>query len=103
MRDHQTQLNSTSGLTSISVESGNILEAFASPLQYFLKLYETSLMEDEKQEITIQPSKGRAVWSRTDIERKVIVKEPIASEFGFQELPVSIQIFEKNLGYGSMH
>lgn len=92
MRDHQTQLNSTSGLTSISVESGNILEAFASPLQYFLKLYETSLMEDEKQEITIQPSKGRAVWSRTDIERKVIVKEPIASEFGFQELPINLQL-----------
>lgn len=90
MRDHQTQLNSTSGLPSISVESGKILEAFASPLQYFLKLYETYLVEDERQEITIQPSKGRAVWSRTDIERRVIVKEPTESEFGFQELPVII-------------
>lgn len=89
MRDHQTQMNSSSGLTSSSLESGNILEAFASPLQYFLKFYETSLVEDERQEITIQPSKGRAAWSRTDIERKVIVKEPTTSEFSFQDLPVS--------------
>lgn len=89
MRDNQHQLNTTSGLTLSSSDSESILEAFAFPVRYLFKLYETAVMENEIQEITVLPSKGRAAWSRSDIGRKVVVKDPITSEFGFQELPVS--------------
>ncbi|XP_068728351.1 F-box only protein 4-like [Montipora capricornis] len=92
MRDNQHQLNTTSGLTLSSSESESILEAFAFPVRYLFKLYETAVMENEIQEITVLPSKGRAAWSRSDIGRKVVVKEPITSEFGFQELPINLQL-----------
>jgi len=40
-------------------------------------------MEREMQEITVQPSKAR-----TDVGKRIIVRELSSSEFGFQELPV---------------
>jgi len=44
-------------------------------------------MEREMQEITVQPSKAR-----TDVGKRIIVRELSSSEFGFQELPVNLQL-----------
>jgi len=44
-------------------------------------------MEREMQEITVQPSKARA-----DVGKRIIVRELSSSEFGFQELPVNLQL-----------
>ena len=86
MRDFQQHSQVISGLKSSENES--FLEAATYPVRFLLKFYETTMMEREMQEITVQPSKARATWTRGDVKR-VIVREPSTSEFGFQELPVS--------------
>ena len=89
MRDNQHRSQVISGLNSETTES--LLEAATYPVRFLLKFYETTMMEREMQEITVQPSKARATWTRTGTDggKRIIVRELSASEFGFQELPVS--------------
>lgn len=70
-------------ISGLNTESESFFEAATYPVKYLLKLYQTTIMEREMQEITVQPSKARA-----DVGKRVIVREPSTSEFGFQELPV---------------
>lgn len=82
MRD-QSNKSTQNFISGLNAESESFLEAATYPVKYLLKLYQTTMMEREMQEITVQPSKARA-----DVGKKVIVREPSTSEFGFQELPV---------------
>ena len=80
-------------ISGLSTETESFYEAAAQPIKFLLKLYQTTIMEREMQEITVQPSKARA-----DVGKGIIVREPSTSEFGFQELPVccfntSVMIF----------
>jgi len=67
----------------LSTDSESFYEAATYPFKFLLKLYQTTIMEREMQEITVQPSKARA-----DVGKRIIVRELSSSEFGFQELPV---------------
>lgn len=82
--DESTAQNLISGL---STETESFYEAATYPVKFLFKLYQTTIMEREMQEITVQPSKAR-----TDVGKRIIVREPLTSEFGFQELPVCCQI-----------
>ena len=86
MPDNQHGSQLISGLNS----EESFLEAATYPVRFLLKFYETTMMEMETKEITVQPSKARATWTRADVNnsKTVIVREPSTSEFGFQELPV---------------
>lgn len=90
MRGNQRESQVISDLRSS--EEDSLLEAVTFPVRFLLKLYETTVMEREMQEITVQPSKGRASWTRADVGRKVIIREVSTSEFGFQELPINLQL-----------
>lgn len=70
------------------------MEAATYPVRFLLKFYETTMMEMETKEITVQPSKARATWTRADVtnSKTVIVREPSTSEFGFQEIPINLQL-----------
>ncbi|KAL9951009.1 hypothetical protein ACROYT_G043595 [Oculina patagonica] len=74
-------------ISGLNTESESFFEAATYPVKYLLKLYQTTIMEREMQEITVQPSKARA-----DVGKRVIVREPSTSELGFQELPVNLQL-----------
>lgn len=76
--------DSTENLISgLHTDSESFYEAATYPIKFLLKLYQTTIMEREMQEITLQPSKARA-----DVGKRIIVRELSSSEFGFQELPV---------------
>jgi len=90
MRDIHDQSQVISGARTS--ESESFLEAATYPVRFLFKLYETTMMEREMQEITVQPSKARATWTRADTGKTVIVREPSTSEFGFQELPINLQL-----------
>ena len=76
--------DSTQNLISgLNTDSESFYEAATYPIKFLLKLYQTTIMEREMQEITVQPSKCRA-----DVGKRIIVRELSSSEFGFQELPV---------------
>lgn len=77
---NESPQNLISGLSS---ERESFYEATTYPIKFLLKLYQTTIMEREMQEITVQPSKAR-----TDVGKRIIVRELSSSEFGFQELPV---------------
>ena len=70
-------------ISGLSADSESFYEAATYPIKFLLKLYQTTIMEREMQEITVQPSKARA-----DVSKRIIVRELSSSEFGFQELPV---------------
>ena len=70
-------------ISGLSADSESFYEAATYPIKFLLKLYQTTIMEREMQEITVQPSKARA-----DVGKRIIVRELSSSEFGFQELPV---------------
>lgn len=80
VKSNESAQNLISGL---STDSESFYEAATYPIKVLLKLYQTTIMEREMQEITVQPSKARA-----DVGKRIIVREPSSSEFGFQELPV---------------
>lgn len=72
-------------ISGFSTDTESFLEAATYPVKFLIKLYQTTMMEREMQEITVQPSKARA-----DVGKRVIVRELSTSEFGFQELPVTM-------------
>ena len=80
VKSNESTQNLISGLNE---GSESFYEAATYPIKFLLKLYQTTIMEREMQEITVQPSKARA-----DVGKRIIVREPSSSEFGFQELPV---------------
>lgn len=80
VQSNESAQNLISGLRN---ESESFYEATTYPIKFLLKLYQTTIMEREMQEITVQPSKAR-----TDVGKRIIVRELSSSEFGFQELPV---------------
>lgn len=84
MRD--TQQDGSQLISGLNSEK-TFLETATYPIRFLLKFYETTMMEVK--EITVQPSKGIATWTRADVGKRVIVREPLTSEFGFHELPVS--------------
>ena len=86
MPDNQHGSQLISGVKS----KDSFLETATYPVRFLLKFYETTMMEMETKEITVQPSKARATWTRADVNnsKTVIVREPSTSEFGFQEIPV---------------
>ena len=84
MRD--TQQDGSQLISGLNSEE-TFLETATYPIRFLLKFYETTMMEVK--EITVQPSKGIATWTRADVGKRVIVREPSTSEFAFHELPVS--------------
>ena len=84
MRD--TQQDGSQLISGLNSEE-TFMETATYPIRFLLKFYETTMMEVK--EITVQPSKGIATWTRADVGKRVIVREPSTSEFGFHELPVS--------------
>lgn len=87
MRD--TQQDGSQLISGLNSEK-TFLETATYPIRYLLKFYETTMMEVK--EITVQPSKGIATWTRADVGKRVIVREPLTSEFGFHELPINLQL-----------
>lgn len=74
-------------ISGLSTDTESFLEAATFPIKFLIKLYQTSVVEKETQEITVQPSRARA-----DVGRRLIVRELSTAEFGFQELPVNLQL-----------
>lgn len=74
-------------ISGLATDTDNFLEAATYPVKFLIKLYQTTIMERGMQEITVQPSKARA-----DVGKRLIVRELSISEFGFQELPVNLQL-----------
>lgn len=70
-------------ISGLSTDTESFLEAATFPVKFLIKLYQTSVVQKETQEITVQPSRARA-----DVGRRLIVRELSTAEFGFQELPV---------------